>query len=167
MKELHTKIKWKYRFINQAPKKFANEYKDLCKQLKNARKSLANEIEDIYKKYYFFQIHNKIIKKQLNRSLNQAVVEEEDDIEPIIEHQLLERTQLQQILCDFSIGLTPQAIVSRKVSAINLFVTLAFRQEFQTRTCKPRSIPVSKDLIKRESPTPKPSQPVVEFPIVC
>ena len=41
------------------------------------------------------------------------VVEEEEDVEPVIEHQLAERTQLQQILCDFSRDLSPQDIVSR------------------------------------------------------
>ncbi|KAH6717379.1 FluG domain-containing protein [Leptodontidium sp. MPI-SDFR-AT-0119] len=91
----------------------------------------------------------------------------ENDDEPIIEHQLSERTQLEQILCDFSTDLTLQAIVARKVSAINLFVALASRQEFQTRTRKPRSVPAFKDLIKREYPAPKPSQPAIKFPVVC
>jgi len=129
VKELHTEIKWEYKFIKRAPKKVRKEYKDLRKQLKNTKKSLEDEIEDAYRKDYFFQIHNEMIKRQLKRQLNKAVVEEEEeeeeDIKPIIEHQLAERTQLQQILCDFSRDLSPQDIVSWKVCAINLFVALA------------------------------------------
>ena len=41
-KELYTEIKWEYKFIKQAPKKVGNGYKDLCKQLKNAKKSLKD-----------------------------------------------------------------------------------------------------------------------------
>ncbi|KAE8440383.1 hypothetical protein EG329_008182 [Mollisiaceae sp. DMI_Dod_QoI] len=169
VKELHTEIKWEYRFIKRAPKKVAEEYEDLRKKLKNAKKSLEDEIEDAYRKDYFFQIHNEMMKRQLNRQQNKAVTgeEAEEDVEPVIEHQLIERTQLQQILCDLSRDLRPQAIVSRKVSAINLFVALASRQEFQTRTRKPRSVPASKDLIKKESPAPEPSQSPDEFPVVC
>ena len=166
-KELHTEMKWEYKFIKQAPKKVRKEYEDLRKQLKNAKKSLEDEIKDAYRKDYFFQIHNEMMKRQLNRQLNKAVVEEVVEVEPVIEHQLAERTQLQQVLCDFSTGLSPQDIVSRKVSAINLSVALASRQEFQTRTRKPRSVPASKDLIKKESPAPKPTQPADEFPVVC
>jgi hypothetical protein len=53
-KELHTEIKWEYRFIKQAPKKVAKEYKDLRKRLKNAKKSLEDEIGEAYRKDYFF-----------------------------------------------------------------------------------------------------------------
>jgi hypothetical protein len=169
VKELHTEIKWEYKFIKRAPKKVAKEYEDLRKQLKNTKKSLEDEIGDAYRKDYFFQIHNEMMKRQLERHLDKAVAveEEEEDVEPVIEHQLVERTQLQQILCDFSKGLSPQDIVSRKVSAINLFAALASRQEFQTRTRKPRSVPASKDLIKKESPAPEPFPPPGEFPVVC
>ena len=113
-KELHTEMKWEYKFIKQAPKKVRKEYEDLRKQLKNAKKSLEDEIKDAYRKDYFFQIHNEMMKRQLNRQLNKAVAEVEE-VEPVIEHQLAERTQLQQVLCDFSTGLSPPDIVSRKV----------------------------------------------------
>ena len=43
-------------------------------------------IKDVYRKDYFFQIHNEMMKRQLNRQLNKAVVEEEEEVEPIIEH---------------------------------------------------------------------------------
>jgi hypothetical protein len=71
-----------------------------------------------------------MMKRQLEKTL------EEEDVEPVIQHQLEERTRLQQILCDFSRDLKPQDLVSRKVLAINLMIALASRQEFQAR--KPR-----------------------------
>lgn len=49
------------------------------------------------------------------------------DEEPVVEHQLEEQMQLQRIICDFSKGLSPEAIVARKVSAIDLIVALVFR----------------------------------------
>jgi len=165
-KELHTKIKWEYRFINRAPKKIGKKYADLCKQLKNAKKSLEDEIEDAYRKDYFFRIHNEMMKRQLKRQLNKTVVDEEET-EPNIEHQLAERTQLQKILCDFTKDLSPQDIVSREVTAINLMVALASRQEFQTRTRKPRPAPASKGLIETESPALDPFPSPDEFPVVC
>ena len=165
-KELHTKIKWEYRFINRAPEKIGKKYADLCKQLKNAKKSLEDEIEDAYRKDYFFRIHNEMMKRQLKRQLNKTVVDEEET-EPIIEHQLAERIQLQQILCDFSRDLSPQDIVSRKAAAIDLMVALASRQEFQTRTRKSRSGPAFKGLIKAESSAFNPFPPPNEFPTIC
>jgi hypothetical protein len=59
----------------------------------------------------------------ITRQLHRTVVEEE--VEPVVKHQLEERTQLQEILCNFSKDLSPQEIVSRKVFAINLITALA------------------------------------------
>lgn len=93
----------------------------------------------------------------------------EDEVEPLVEHQLEERTQLQRIICDFSKGLSPEAVVARKVSAINLMIALASRQELQTR--QPRSAPASKGPPKDESPVPapalNPSPLPSKFPLVC
>jgi len=106
------------------------------------------------------------MKRHLDKAV--AVVEEEDEgVEPVIEHQLAERTQLQQILCDFSRDLSPQDIVSRKAAAIDLMVALASRQEFQTRTRKSRSGPAFKGLIKAESSAFNPFPPPNEFPTIC
>jgi hypothetical protein len=45
-----------------------------------------------------------------------AVVEDEEDEEATVEHQL---EQVQQVLCDLSQDLRPQDLVSRKVLAID------------------------------------------------
>jgi hypothetical protein len=57
---------------------------------------LRTEIEDAYRKDYFFQIHNEIMKRQLQRHLDKTVIGEGakgiEDVEPVIEHQLEEQT---------------------------------------------------------------------------
>jgi hypothetical protein len=158
-KESHAQIKWEYKFIKRAPKRIGKKHDDLRKQLTNSKKSLRDEIENAYRKDYFFRIHNEMMKRQLDKTV------EEDDVEPVIQHQLEERTRLQQILCDFSRDLKPQDIVSRKVLAINLMIALASRQEFQTR--KPRWAPPPQVLIKKECPDPDPFPQPHEFPLVC
>ncbi|RFU29061.1 hypothetical protein B7463_g7279, partial [Scytalidium lignicola] len=167
-KASHTDLKWEYKFINRAPKKRQQEHYDLQKRLINAKKSLETEINEMQRKDYFFQIHNEMMKKQLQRHLDKTSGKEDpedvEDPEPVIEHQLRERTQLQQVLCDLSKSLSPQAVVTRKVLAINLMITLASRQEFQTR--KPLSPPASKYPIKNES-SPDPSPTPEEFPLAC
>jgi hypothetical protein len=45
------------------------KHNDLYKQLKNTKKNLKDEIEKAYKSDYFFCIYNKIIKRQLNKSV--------------------------------------------------------------------------------------------------
>jgi hypothetical protein len=99
----------------------------------------------------------------MKRQLNKSVVEEE--VELIVEHQLEERTQLQEVLCDFLKDLSPQDIVSRKVFAINLMTALASRQEFQTH--KPRLALAPQVLIKKECLDPEPFPQPPEFPLVC
>ncbi|KAH6724964.1 hypothetical protein BKA61DRAFT_589553 [Leptodontidium sp. MPI-SDFR-AT-0119] len=90
---LYNKIKWDYKFIKRAPNKIQMEYKDLCKQVTNATKSLKDEIKNAYRKDYFFRVHNEMMKMQLKRRQNKTTAE--DEVEPLVEHQLKERTQLQ------------------------------------------------------------------------
>ncbi|PVH72161.1 hypothetical protein DL98DRAFT_553311 [Cadophora sp. DSE1049] len=111
------------------------------------------EIEDAYRKDYFFRIHNEMMKRQLKREQHLTTVEEDvKDVEPGIEHQLEERTQLQQVLCDLSIDLSPQEVVARKILAINLMIALASRQELQTH--KPRSTRAPQPALKKITPEP-------------
>jgi hypothetical protein len=169
-KESHTRIKWDYKFIKRAPKEIREAHKKLGQQLKAATKSLEDELEAEHRKDYFFYIHNEMMKRQLNRPLNKTALEEE--AEPVIEHQLEERTQLQLILCDLSKELSSQAIVTRKVYTINLQIALASRKELITR--QRRSTPACKNPLKEESPAPAPALtpaldpflPASKFPLV-
>ena len=83
-KELYTQIKWEYKFINRAPKEIREAHKKLGQQLKATTKSLKDELKAEHRKNYFFYIYNKIIKRQLNRPLNETIVKEK--AEPVIEH---------------------------------------------------------------------------------
>lgn len=163
-KKLYAQIKGDFKFIRCAPKMIRIQYEDLRKNLTNAKKSLKDEIEKEFRKDYFFRVHNEMMKQQLNRQSSKTVGNKEEDT-PIIQYQLNERYQLQRILCDFSKKLNQQDIISRKISAINLMVALASRQEFQTR--KPRSALILKDTDKKESPAPASPLSPDEFPVIC
>ncbi|KAH8586496.1 hypothetical protein B0O99DRAFT_62841 [Bisporella sp. PMI_857] len=74
IQDLYTEIKWEYKFIKRAPKEKRKEHEDLRKQLTNMKKSLRTEMEDAHRKNCFFQIHDKMTKKQLQRHLDKRVV---------------------------------------------------------------------------------------------
>ena len=70
------------------------------------------------------------MKRQLERRQNPVVTEsDEADIEPVIVHQLQERTRLQEVLCDLSRDLCPRDVVARKILAIDPLTALSSRQE--------------------------------------
>jgi hypothetical protein len=52
--------------------------------------SMRTEVEQAYRMDYFFQIHNEMMKRQLQRHLNKIVGEEDaediKDVGPVIEH---------------------------------------------------------------------------------
>jgi hypothetical protein len=152
-------LRYKYRFVKRAPLKEAKEYQDLGRQLTSARKSFKDEITREFKRDYRFRFHNEQMKRQLDKTIVADVY-----VEPVVQHQLEERTRLQRILCDFSMDLSMKDIIGRKIRAINLMVALASRQETQ----KPRSSPAYEAPVKEESPRPEPSPMAVEeFPLVC
>lgn len=162
--ELHDQIKATYRFINRAPEEKRQEHKHLQQRLKNAKKSLTDELNVAHRRDYFFRVHNVMMKM----SLDQAVIEEPGN-EPMVQHELEERNLLQVVLCDFSRDLTPPEIVSRKVTAITLLIALASRQEPQTR--KPKSSLVCEGRVKTEpplssAPSLDPSPQPDEFPLI-
>lgn len=161
--ELHDQIKATYRFISHAPKKTSQEHKHLQQRLKNAKKILVDELNTAYRRDYFFRVHNEMMKM----SLDQTAIEEPGN-EPMVQHELEERNRLQEVLCNFSRDLPPQEIVSRKVTTVTLFVTLASRRVCQTRQPQ-RPSTNSQDPIKQEYPSLTPFtllQPD-PFPLVC
>ena len=93
----------------------------------------------------------------MERHLNNISTDEY--VEPVIKHKLLERTQLQGLICDFSENLATKDIVLRRIRTIDLMVALCCRREVQRP--KPRSIIVQQEPIKEESPAPEP------FPLLC
>jgi hypothetical protein len=140
-----------YGCINRAPTLQQNDHKELRNALKNAKKGFKTEMNDAYRKDYFYQVHNVMMKRQLQRNLDTGDDAVAEDPEPPIEHQLAERMRVQQLLCDLKKDLSPEKIVSRKILAINAQTTLASRQEPQTRKAKPASTFV--DPVKKEPQT--------------
>ncbi|RFU28318.1 hypothetical protein B7463_g8023, partial [Scytalidium lignicola] len=157
----NTQLKAKYKFINHAPEKEMQEHNKLKNQLKNEKKSLEEAIHDAYDKDYEHCAYSKMMKMQFNPS----VIEETSE-RPKVQHQLKEQTLLEEVLCDFSRNLTPQEIVTRKVTTIILLVALALCQECQTR--QPRRPPaVRVNTIRQESPCPTPQSQHERFPLIC
>ena len=159
-KVLHDQIKTTYGFINRAPEEKRLEHKHIQQQLKNARKSLTDELDAAYRRDYFFRVHNEMMKM----SLNPTAIEEPVD-EPMVQHELEERNQLQEVLCNFSRGLTPQEVVSHKIIAVTLMIALASRRVCQTRQPR-RPSSGCKDPVKPELPSPSPD-PVPQPPLIC
>ena len=97
-----------------------------------------------------YRIHDEELETRLKKAVTQEYVE------PIVEHQLPERTQLQKILCDLLKEHSVSAIVCRRISAINLMVALSRRRENrkphkETPLTSPQCV----------SPSPEP------FPLIC
>jgi hypothetical protein len=151
-------LRHEYKFVKRAPSKKMKEYQDLGRQLTNARKSFKEEISREFKRDYIFRFHNELMKRQLDKTRVADVY-----VEPVVQHQLEERTRLQRILCDFSMDLDMKDIISRKIRAINLMVALASKQETQRQ----RPSPACEAPVKEESPDPDPSPTPVEIPLVC
>jgi hypothetical protein len=59
-------------------------------------------------------------------------------MEPIIHHQLPERTELQEVICHFPKDFGPEDIIRGRIRTINLMVALCSRQEVPQP--KPRSV---------------------------
>jgi len=149
------RLKAKYKLIKRSPEKEKQEHNKLKNRLKSEQRNLGDALHDAYSKDCELQAYNEMMKMQLNPS----TIEEQGD-RPKVQHQLKERTQLEEVLCDFSRDLTPQEIVTRKVAAITLLVALASRQELQTR--QPRLPPDSQNPLEENPPVP-----ADEFPLVC
>ncbi len=87
-------------------------------------------------------------------------------VEPVVKHQLPERTRLQDIMCDLSKDVNPCDIVMRRIDAIDTMVALSRRQEVQ---CHKSQLSKSSSLSSLgQSPVPKEESPVPHtFPLIC
>jgi hypothetical protein len=168
VKESYIRLRCEHGCIKRAPTPEQNAHKELRNQLKNAKKSLKTEMDDAYRKDYFYQVHNVMMKRQLHRHLDTADDDDTEEPEPPIEHQLAERMRVQELLCDLAKDLSSREIVSRKIHAVDAMTALASRQEPQTR--KPKPAPAWEGLVKKEpspsTPSPDPFPQLDEFPLI-
>jgi hypothetical protein len=141
-----------YRFFSRAPPEIRQECEQLRRQIDSLEKQREREIKMEYRRDYFYRIHIEELERQLSKV---AAVKY---IEPVVHHQLPERTQLQEVICDLSKDLSPSDVVSRRVRAIDLMVALSYRGEVQCRKRSSRACSES----STEQPLPKDL-----FPLIC
>ena len=147
-----------YGFFSRAPPEIREECEQLRRQIVSLEKQRDRAIKVEYRREYFYRIHNEELERQLRK------VAPNKYIEPVIHHQLPERTQLQEVICDLSKDLGLSDIVSRRVKAIDLMVALSRRREVQRSKCSSRSCSESSE----EQHLPKGQRPLEEsFPLIC
>ncbi|KAH7110517.1 FluG domain-containing protein [Dactylonectria estremocensis] len=112
VKRMSIDIRHEYKFIRLSP-------------LENAEKNFRDEMTRVYQEACRRRLHDEELERQLNG------MAADSEVEPMIEHHLQERTQLQGILCDFNRNPSLQDITDRKVRGINLMVSLASRREIR------------------------------------
>ena len=142
-------LRYKYKFVKRALMKEAKEYQDLGRQLTNARKCFNSEVNLAFKKDYIFRSHNEQMKRQLDKTYVADVY-----VEPVVQHQLEERTRSQLIMCDFSMDLDIKDIIGRKIRAISLMVALASKQEPQRQRDSPIVMLPQRKKVHVPIPTP-------------
>jgi hypothetical protein len=138
------------------------EYRQLNRQIATVTKTVEQELKREYRRDYFYRIHNE----ELEKIIKKVTVVTPTYAEPVVKHQLPERTQLQDIMCDLSKDLNPRDIVMRRIRAIDTMVALSRRQEVQ---CHKSQLSKSSSASSfRESPMVKEESPVPNtFPLVC
>jgi Protein of unknown function (DUF3435) len=157
--ELYEAIRIEYRFIKRARgTDIGNAYQKLAAKVASAKKKRYEDIKKQYRQDYHDRIHDEEMERHL-----QGIATDEY-VEPVVQHQLPERTQVQEVMCDFSEDLTTEDIVRRRIRAIDRMVALCSRREApQSRQRLPT---FRQDPIKEESPEPELPDPEL-FPLVC
>jgi hypothetical protein len=138
------------------------EYRQLNRQIATVTKTLEQELKREYRWDYFYRIHNE----ELEKIMKKVTVVAPTYVEPVVKHQLPERTQLQEIMCDLSKDLNPRDIAMRRIRAIDTMVALSRRQEVQCHKSQLSKSSSASSL--GESPVPKEESPVPDiFPLKC
>ncbi|PQE34082.1 hypothetical protein CJF32_00010770 [Rutstroemia sp. NJR-2017a WRK4] len=150
----HKEYKRQYRSYSRAPPEICKEYEQLRQQINSFQKQRDRAVKIEFRRDYFEHIHNKELERQLKK------VPTNKYIEPIVCHQLPERTRLQQVLCNLSRDMNQSDIVSRRICAIDLIVALSYRQEQETRYSN-RSSRASSESSEEQSLCEDP------FPLLC
>jgi hypothetical protein len=117
-------IKCEYRFMYKAKGTSKwKEHQELGQKISRATKKWEEGIKKAYRRQYFYHIHNEELQRQLNN------VETTEYVAPVVQHQLAERTRVQEVLCSFPKGLSLEDIVRRRICAIDLMVALCSCRE--------------------------------------
>jgi hypothetical protein len=138
------------------------EYRQLNRQIATVTKTFERQLKREYRRDYFYRIHNE----ELEKIIKKVKVVTPTYVEPVVKHQLPERAQLQEIMCDLSKDLNARDIVIRRIHAIDTMVALSRRQEVQCH--KSRLSESTSGSPLGGSPEVKEESPVLEtFPVEC
>jgi hypothetical protein len=119
--------KRQYGSYSRAPPEIRKECEQLRRQIDSLQKQRDRAVKIEFRRDYFERIHDEELERQLKK------VPTNEYVEPIVCHQLPERTRLQQVLCNLSRDMNQSDIVSRRIRAIDLMVALSCRQEQEAR----------------------------------
>jgi Protein of unknown function (DUF3435) len=103
------------------------EVRRLTAEIGSARTRRRNIISEEYRADYFRRRPTEDIERQNSGQ------QEEEYIEPVVEHQIPERAQLAEVICTRVTGLTPQNIVKRRIHSAGLMLALCHRREVPRR----------------------------------
>jgi hypothetical protein len=98
-------------------------YQKLVAKIVSVKKKHDEDIKKQYRRDY----HDRIHDEEMERHLKGVAIDEY--VEPVVQHQLPKRTQVQEVMCDFSEDLTIEDIVKRRIHAIDRMVALCSRRE--------------------------------------
>ncbi|RAL59974.1 hypothetical protein DID88_000600 [Monilinia fructigena] len=115
--------KRQYGSYSRAPLEIRKECEQLRRQIDSLQKQRDRAIKIEFRRDYFDRIHDEELERQLKK------VSTNEYVEPIVHHQLPERTRLQEVLCDLSRDKSPSDIVDCRIRTIDLMVALSCRQE--------------------------------------
>jgi hypothetical protein len=171
-KALYVEIRSRYKFLYLATHtEKGKRHQMLGQKINNATKKWEDDIKKAFRRQYFYRIHNEELQRQLNK------VKTAEYVEPVIHHQLPERTRLQEVICHFPTDLSPEDIVRRRIRSIDLMVALCSQRE----TPRPKPCSVSsresssdhssyqsaKEVSSLKSSSSEPSPDLKPFPLIC
>ncbi len=128
------------------------EIRDLTKQIRSKKAQRTKNIIKEYRADYFYHRPTWDIERQARGEEE----EEEEYVEPAIDLQIPERAQLAEILCHQPQGLSPTALLERRIQVAELMVALCDKRE--TARCRrirhnaPSEAPVKESLIPNPFP---------------
>jgi hypothetical protein len=129
------------------------EVRRLTTEIGSARTRRRNIISEEYRADYFRRRPTEDIERQNSGQ------QEEEYIEPVVEHQIPERMQLAELICTHVADITPQDIVKRRIHSAGLMLALCHRREVPRRYRLRVTLP-PRPLVEEELPYLEP------FPLV-
>lgn len=134
------------------------EVRRLTAAIGNARSRRRNIISEEYRADYFRRRPTEDVEKQISGQ------EEEEYIEPVVELQIPQRTQLAELICTRGTDITPQNAVQRRIQTAELMQALCGCCEVPRRYRLQAALP-ARPVVKEESFDTNPVSCV--FPLIC